>query len=166
MDCVREMTFEEEAKFYEKEARAEFAKETGNGDCSDVNGTLRRGMRIIRKAREDIDRSKEISVRLCDYNIKFLRENKKLKAEIERLEKENKLLTDNHPANTHNNCVAIDNGLIFTKTLADYDKLIGNIANEAIKEFAERLKTHLDQHGGEYTLYAIIDDVAKEMVGE
>ena len=55
MDKVtREMTFEEEAAFYEKEARAEFAKETGNGDCSKVNGILRRGMRIIRKAREEI----------------------------------------------------------------------------------------------------------------
>ncbi|MBP3936422.1 MAG: hypothetical protein IK954_02420 [Clostridia bacterium] len=61
------------------------------------------------------------------------------KAEIERLQTENKLLTDNHPANTHSNCVAVDNGLIFTKTLADYDKLIGDIAHEAIKEFAKYL---------------------------
>ena len=55
MDKItREMTFEEEAAFYEKEAKAEFAKETGNGDCSKVNGILRRGMRIIRKARQEI----------------------------------------------------------------------------------------------------------------
>jgi rubrerythrin len=50
----REFTFEEEAKFYEKEARAEFAKETGYGDCSDINGILRRGMRIIHKARQEL----------------------------------------------------------------------------------------------------------------
>ena len=54
--CCREMTFEEEAEFYEKEARAEFAKETGGGDCSVANGILRRGMRIIRKARQEIAR--------------------------------------------------------------------------------------------------------------
>ena len=53
-NTTREMTFEEEAVWYEKEARAEFAKETGNGDCSTVNGILRRGMRIIRKARKEI----------------------------------------------------------------------------------------------------------------
>lgn len=50
--AVREMTFEEEAAFYEAEARAEFAKETGGGDSAGVNNILRRGMRIIRKARE------------------------------------------------------------------------------------------------------------------
>ena len=61
------------------------------------------------------------------------------KAEIERLKTESKLLTDNHPANTHSNCVAVANGLIFTKTLADYDKLIGDISAEAIKEFANYL---------------------------
>ena len=53
-NTTREMTFEEEAKFYEKEARAEFAKETGGGDCSVVNSILRRGMRIISKARQEI----------------------------------------------------------------------------------------------------------------
>ena len=52
METVREMTFEEEALLYEKEARAEFAKENGNSDSEGVNNILRRGMRIIRKARE------------------------------------------------------------------------------------------------------------------
>ena len=51
---TREMTFEEEAKYYEAEARAEFAKETGYGEGSMVNNILRRGMRIIRKARQEI----------------------------------------------------------------------------------------------------------------
>lgn len=50
-DTVRELTFEEEALLYEKEARAEFAKENGNDDSAGVNNILRRGMRIIRKAR-------------------------------------------------------------------------------------------------------------------
>lgn len=57
-DCVREMTFEEEAAYYEAEARAEFAKENDSGsDSSSVNNILRRGMRIIRKAREEINRA-------------------------------------------------------------------------------------------------------------
>ena len=55
---AREMTFEEEAVFFEEEARAEFAKETGNDDSAGVNNILRRGMRIIRKARQEIERLK------------------------------------------------------------------------------------------------------------
>ena len=63
-DCVREMTFEEEAAYYKAEAKAEFDKESGNGDCSKVNSILRRGMRIIRKAREEIDKlEKQLSER-------------------------------------------------------------------------------------------------------
>lgn len=62
---TREMTFEEEASFYEKEARAEFAKETGNGDCSTVNGILRRGMRIIRKARQEIASREVVRCKEC-----------------------------------------------------------------------------------------------------
>ena len=52
--ATREMSFEEEAKLYEEEARAEFAKESGYGDIEGVNTILRRGMRIVRKAREEI----------------------------------------------------------------------------------------------------------------
>ena len=55
-EAVREMTFEEEAKFYEEEAKAEFAKETEGCECSRVNCILRRGMRIIHKARKEIER--------------------------------------------------------------------------------------------------------------
>lgn len=55
METVREMTFEEEAVLYEKEARAEFAKENSSCDSDGVSNILRRGMRIIRKARELIN---------------------------------------------------------------------------------------------------------------
>ena len=48
------MSFEEEAKLYEEEACAEFAKESGYGDIEGVNTILRRGMRIVQKAREEI----------------------------------------------------------------------------------------------------------------
>ena len=65
-NTTREMTFEEEAKLYEKEARAEFAKETGGGDCSVVNSILRRGMRIISKARQEIANGVEIRECIAD----------------------------------------------------------------------------------------------------
>lgn len=55
-DFVRELPFEVEAALYEKEAMAEFAKENDKGgDCEGVNNILRRGMRIVRKARELIN---------------------------------------------------------------------------------------------------------------
>lgn len=68
-NTTREMTFEEEAVFYEKEARAEFAKETGNGDCSKVNGILRRGMRIIRKARQEIANREVVYCVDCNHHM-------------------------------------------------------------------------------------------------
>lgn len=63
----REMTFEEEAKFYEEEARAEFAKETGNTDSAGVNNILRRGMRIIRKARQEIASREVVRCKDCKH---------------------------------------------------------------------------------------------------
>ena len=72
MDRVtREMTFEKEAAFYEKEARAEFAKETGNDDCSEVNGILRRGMRIICKARQEIASREVVRCGDCKWSTSF-----------------------------------------------------------------------------------------------
>ena len=72
MDRVkREKTFEEEAVFYEKEAIAEFAKETGDGDCSEVNGILRRGMRIIRKARQEIANLEVVQCGDCKWGTSF-----------------------------------------------------------------------------------------------
>ena len=52
---VREMSFEEEAVLYLLEAGGECFKEKADGcDSSGVNNILRRGVRIIRKAREEI----------------------------------------------------------------------------------------------------------------
>ena len=50
-EAVREMTFEEEAALYEKEARELFAKENPGYEAPPINHTVRRGMRIISKAR-------------------------------------------------------------------------------------------------------------------
>ena len=54
-EAVREMTFAEEAELYKKEARELFAKETPGYETPPINHTVRRGMRIIRKAREEIE---------------------------------------------------------------------------------------------------------------
>ena len=53
-EAVREMTFEEEAVLYQQEAKAIFAKEDTSCEAPPINHTVRRGMRIIRKAREEI----------------------------------------------------------------------------------------------------------------
>ena len=87
------------------------------------------------------------------------------KAEIERLEAENKLLTENNVRNKYPNCVSVEKGRIYTRTLEDYDELIGDISAEAIKEFAERLKEKLY---GFPTVYnsafgRMIDNLIKEM---
>jgi hypothetical protein len=65
------------------------------------------------------------------------------KAEIERLKSENKLLTENDVRNKYPNCVSVQKGRIYTRTLEDYDELIGDISAEAIEAFAERLKSDL-----------------------
>lgn len=74
-------------------------------------------------------------------------------AEIERLKD---ALTDHEYAN----CVAIKNGLIYTHTLEDYDRLIGDISAEARKEFAERVKNIAVQYCRE------IDNLLKETESE
>ncbi len=61
------------------------------------------------------------------------------KAEIERLKTENKLLIENDISNKYPICVSVEKGRIYTRTLEDYDELIGDISSEGIKEFAERL---------------------------
>lgn len=65
-------------------------------------------------------------------------------AEIERLKVENKLLIDNDVSNKYPNCVLVEKGRIYTRTLEDYDELIGDISADGIKEFVERLKNEID----------------------
>lgn len=53
---TREMTFDEEAKLYEEEAKWIFSTEKeGGGESPFVNQVVRRGIRIIKKAREEIN---------------------------------------------------------------------------------------------------------------
>lgn len=58
-EACREMTFEEEAALYQKEAKAIFEKEDVGCEAPPINHTVRRGMRIIRKALEEITALRE-----------------------------------------------------------------------------------------------------------
>lgn len=103
-----------------------------------------------------------------------------LQAENERLKAENKLLIDNDVSNKYPNCVLVEKGRIYTRTLEDYDELIGDISAEARKEFAEKVKEiDLYQFIEEYyqnaeLRYEVrrdwfdehIDNLLKEKVGE
>ena len=96
-----------------------------------------------------------------------------LQAENERLKAENKLLIDNDVSNKYPNCVLVEKGRIYTRTLEDYDKLIGDISAEAYKEFAERLKTEyakgmswFKKKESYYVDVSDIDNLLKELVGE
>lgn len=60
-----------------------------------------------------------------------------LRAEIERQKAEIERLKEELPDNKYGNRVRVKNGLICTNTLDDYDRLIGDISSEAIKEFAD-----------------------------
>ena len=77
-----------------------------------------------------ITRQKAENERLQSMNQSKLDMIHDLRAEIERLKKE-------IPENKYGNRVRVKNGLICTNTLDDYDRLIGDISYEAIKEFAE-----------------------------
>lgn len=62
-------------------------------------------------------------------------------------------------------CVKVRNGMVYTKSLEDYDWLIGDISAEAIKEFAERLKKRKYQSSdwshGEHPFVVEDDDIAE-----
>lgn len=94
----------------------------------------------------------------------------RFKAEVERLKTENKLLIDNDVSNRYPNCVLVEKGRIYTKTLEDYDNLIGDISAEAYKEFAERLdnKAMLPQEiNDDYAVgLATIKKTLKELAGD
>ena len=85
---------------------------------------------------------------------------------------ENKLLIDNDVSNKYPNCVLVEKGRIYTRTLEDYDELIGDISAEAYKEFAERFKTEYNDFDEQNevvlpeNIFKTIDDLLKEMIGE
>ena len=88
---------------------------------------------------------------------------------INRQRAEIESLSQNNISTKYPNCVLCSKGVIFTKSLEDYDKLIGDISADAVKEFAERLKQNLDisvcGYSSEevtYTVELTIDNLVKE----
>ena len=85
------------------------------------------------------------------------------KAEIESLKRE-------IPNRKYANCVKVRNGMIYTKTLDDYDWLIGDISAEAIKEFVYRVEECV-KPSKSYPFESLVGmsdiySIKKEMLGE
>ena len=67
------------------------------------------------------------------------------KSEVDRLETEVRLLTENSISAKYPCCVSTSKGLILTKSLEEYDKLLADIASEVAREiFAEIEKILID----------------------
>lgn len=81
--AYREMTFEEEAKIYEKEAMSLFEKETKDSEPPFENCVVRRGRRIIEKARREI----RDNTACAEKHISILtKENEELKKQLKKYE--------------------------------------------------------------------------------
>ena len=85
------------------------------------------------------------------------------KAEVERLKGEIGSLNKKYPCTVDvgNNC------LVYARSFDDYDKLIGDISAEAVKEFAERLKEKFRiKYSHSKSCEELIDNLLKEMENE
>jgi HEPN domain-containing protein len=67
------------------------------------------------------------------------------KSEVERLETEIRLLTENSILAKYPCCVSCSKGLILTKSLEEYDKLLADIASEVAREIFEEMQSCLIQ---------------------
>ena len=66
------------------------------------------------------------------------------KSEVDRLQAEVKVLTENSITSKYPCCVSCSNGLILTKSLEEYDKLLADIANEVAREIFGEIERLLD----------------------
>ena len=62
------------------------------------------------------------------------------KSEVDRLETEIRLLTENSISAKYPCCVSCSKGLILTKSLEEYDKLLADIASEVAREIFEEIE--------------------------
>lgn len=109
---------------------------------------------LIKDQKEEIERLQKLLDEKCDII-------KDREDEIEKLNEKNKA----YPCrvNVGNNC------LVYARSLDDYDKFIGDVSNEGIKEFAERLKEKQEyyENGEGYEGFMVdveeIDNLVKEL---
>lgn len=141
---------------------------SNDGDCSECLINPHKGnygyctSLAIKAALDLINRQKNALEREIYNGLKADEEIEYLKAEIERLKEEG----NKYPCRVRMN----ENSIVRTKSLEDYDRLIGDISAEAIKEFAERLKKRarmpLGTLYGEMVYFKDIDELVKEMTGD
>lgn len=81
--ACREMTFEEEAQAYENEARRLLENEIVGTEPPFANSIVRRGRRIIDKARREI---KDEKARAEKFIFNLQRENEELKKQLKKYE--------------------------------------------------------------------------------
>ena len=80
------------------------------------------------------------------------------KSEVDRLETEVRLLTENSISAKYPCCVSTSKGLILTKSLEEYDKLLADISSEVAREIFEEIETYLFYHENiPNTVYKTID---------
>ena len=95
------------------------------------------------------------------------------KAEIERLQTEIKLLTENGVTAKYPHCSFLDTGIFLSKDPNGYEKWNAYVRNQAYKEFAEETKKRASmisfgdpRKEGTWVKTTDIDNLLKEMVGE
>ena len=87
------------------------------------------------------------------------------KSEVDRLETEVRLLTENSISAKYPCCVSTSKGLILTKSLEEYDKLLADIASEVAREiFEEIYEDCFDQFG--YIDYNALAELKKKYTEE
>ena len=91
-----------------------------------------------------------------------------LEEEIERLNKEHTdMLHEIKRLNAQSDSLRLECGNAkFAKYKADFEEFRAEIKADAHKTFTDKLKDQFDRYGVDYTAYAIVDDVANEMVGD
>ena len=90
-----------------------------------------------------------------------------LKAEIERLKEENRILKRDVHFNESGIFNLLYGALVYTKTFEDFNKFRKDFKSETVKEFAERLKNmRTADKDVQYLFELKIDNLLKEMVGD
>jgi hypothetical protein len=85
------------------------------------------------------------------------------KSEVDRLEKEVRLLTENSISAKYPCCVSTSKGLILTKSLEEYDKLLADIASEVAREIFEEIGKMIKKlrYDADYSIFDMQRDFAE-----